>query len=67
MLNFQELCELVVKHRPLLKTKLHQLTIKQHIKTKVINTQDSSLPNYFTALYVLSAFFRLFMSVESGW
>ena len=49
MLNFQELCELVVKHSHFLKW--YKVTIKWIlIKAKIINTQNLSLSNYFATL-----------------
>lgn len=51
LLNFQEFCESFIKHSHY---KSYKLTIKQIIlQTKLINTQSSSLPNYFPAFYII--------------
>ena len=52
MFPFQEFCELVVKQSHCLKST--HMNLNKMFKTKVINSQNSSLPNYFTIIYVLT-------------
>lgn len=55
MFPFQEFCELVVKQSHCLKST--HMNLNKMFKTKVINSQNSSLPNYFTIIYALEVIY----------